>query len=192
MKASEQTENIYLLLPRFVTEPEEISSSSHTEGRYLPAIIRDFKWNNLELTFVISPARITNESGEDRHYFPGERERLVEMALRELAIEPNINFRKNENTLDFTLSELMNALKDITGNLKLESYPVDSVRFGILIIGDVKFELHQPDSDSELYFRPIERLVIREIDGEVYYRAQFSRLFFNKTEQFDFIFSLKN
>lgn len=178
MKASEKNENIYTLLPRFVTE--ERNSTNYIKGKYLPAIARQFQWNNLEFDFIISPARICNEKGEDRHYYPGNRERLIEEGLRKLAIKENTNFRVKEFTLDFSLSQIMSYLK-------LEKC---EVKLGILILADAKYELI--NGDSELYFRPIEKLVVREEDEDIYYRAQFSQLFFKRTKQFNFCFSGKN
>jgi hypothetical protein len=183
MKATEQPENIYTLLPRFVTNTEE--DDYHGE-KYLPAIIRDFEWHNLKFTFVISPARITVESEDDRFYYAGEREKLIEEALRKLAVEDNVNFRVEEFTLDFSLSQLMEEIISITGELKQDRC---EIKTGIKILSDIKYELIK--GDSELYFRPIERLVIAERDEEIYYRAQCSQLFFTRTEQFDFCFLKK-
>lgn len=183
MKATEQPENIYILLPRFVTDAEE---GDYVDKKYLPAIIRDFEWNNLKFTFVISPARLTDENGEDRFYYAGEQEKLIEEALRKLAVEDNINFRIEEFTLDFTLSQLIDEIISITGNLKPEKC---EIQLGIKILSDIKYELI--NGDSELYFRPIEKLVIAERDKKIYYRAQFSQLFFSRTEQFDFCFLKK-
>lgn len=188
MKESEAPESIYLLLPRFVTEEDE----DYAAGKYLPAVIRDLEWENLKFTFVISPARVREESGEDRHYYPGRRERLVETALRQLAVEDNVNFRSEESTLDFTQSQLMNEIYSLSRNSDL-TLDRDNADLSIRILADVKYELISKDyGGSELYFRPIERLVVREINGEVYYRSQFSELFFRQTEQFDFCFPGKN
>jgi hypothetical protein len=60
------------------------------------------------------------------------------------------------------------------------------VKLGISILADVKYVLI--NGDSELYFRPIEKLVVREEDEDTYYRVQFSQLFFKRTKQFDFCF----
>jgi hypothetical protein len=183
MNATEQPENIYTLLPRFVTNTEE--GNYHGE-KYLPAIIRDFEWKNLKFTFVISPARLTDENGEDRFYYVGEREKLIEEALRKLAVEDNINFRSEEFTLDFSLNQLIDEIIGITGDLKHNRC---EIKTRIKILADIKYELIK--DDSELYFRPIERLIITERDEEIYYRAQFSQLFFTRTEQFDFCFLKK-
>jgi hypothetical protein len=182
----EAIENVYILLPRFVTDPDE--QPELAEGKYLPAIVRDFEWENLEFTFVISPARVRNEKGEDRYYYPGEREQYIESALRQLAVEDNVNFRSDEFTLDFSLHQIMIELININRDLRLDR---EDIELGIKILGDINYELIGRNSGgSELYFRPIERLVIREQDGEIYYRAQFSQLFFSRTKQFDFCFPL--
>jgi hypothetical protein len=188
MKETEAPESIYLLLPRFITEEDD----DYAAGKYLPAIIRDFEWENLSFKFVISPARVRDESGQEQHYYPSRRERLVETALRQLSVEDNVNFRSEESTLDFTQSQLMNEIYSLTrdSDLMLDR---DDADLSIRILADVKYELISNDyGGSELYFRPIERLVVREIYGEVYYRSQFSELFFRQTEQFDFCFPIKN
>lgn len=176
------TENIYILLPRFVTEQEEIN---YTGDKYLPALFREFELENLKFSFVISPARLRSEAGEDRYYYPGHRENLIEEALRRLAVVDNTNFRLAESTLDFTLTQLMDEIYSLDDDVD-QTLKRDDTELGMKILGDVKYELLH--CTSELYFRPIERLVIREENGEVYYRAQFSALFFARTEQFDFCF----
>lgn len=186
MKEPNTSENVYILLPRFVTEPEDIN---YIEEKYLPALVRDFELENRKFSFVISPARVRSEASEDRYYYPGVREKLIEEGLRRLTVDDNINFRAAESTLDFTLTQLMNEIYCLNGdsNPKLKR---EDVELGMKILGDVKYELL--GSTSEFYFRPIEKLIIRKENEEVYYRAQFSELFFTRTRQFDFCFPHQN
>lgn len=183
MKKIGAVENFYLLLPRFVTESEEIV---YIKDKYLPALVREFEWNDLKFTFVITPARVRNENGVERYYYPEHRERIIEAALRQLAVKENINFRSRELTLDFALSQLRSEIDSLDDELAFR-LKNDDLELGLRILGDVKYELIC--GSSELYFRPIEKLVIRGNDEEIYCRAQFSELFFSHTKQFDFCFS---
>jgi len=113
---------------------------------------------------------------------------LIENVLRrKLAVIENPNFDSEDLILYFTLSQLVEHL-DISSDLRDQKR--EPVIRSIEILSDVKFELLR--GKSQLYFRPIERLSIREIDGETYFRANFSQLFFNQTEQFDFCFKGKD
>ncbi|MGC2238000.1 MAG: hypothetical protein WA584_17705 [Pyrinomonadaceae bacterium] len=178
MKRAEKPTNLYEMLPRYVTEPVELSDDT-----YLPAIARDFEWEGLRLTFVFSPAKIWSESGGDKHYYPGDREKLIEIALRKLTLPENINFRQEEWTLDFSFTDLMKLISGISGD---SAYKEEDIRLGLEILGNVTYQLLT--EKAELHFRPVERLQKVEKDGEIYYRARFSELFFNRMEHFDICF----
>lgn len=66
----------------------------YTYGRRAPrdvhrleSIVRPFNWRGAELQVKIIPARIKDNDGVERDYFPGRPEELVGDALRKLAID---------------------------------------------------------------------------------------------------------
>lgn len=175
---------MYDLLPRFVTEPVE-----YIDGRRLRHITRDFEWNGRSFIFVISPALVRNSSGEEKHYLPGKLEEFIETVLLELAVPENPNFLSDESILHFSFGQLLEEITGLTDGL---NYTTIDVEIGLKVLTDTKYELISKATGAELYFRPIERLTMREIDDEIYYRAQLSPLLFNKDDQFDFCFSRKS
>ena len=176
----EKTANIYMMLPRFVAEPLRKAGGD----RHLPAIFRDFDWNGVQYKFIISPATVYREEIGEKHYYPGEREKMIESGLRELAVTENPNFLGAENTLYFSFSQLRRELNGMTGGSR---YNENEIKLGLDILADAKYELHK--GSSELCFRPIEELTIREKNGETYYLAIFSSLFLNRIEAFNFCFN---
>lgn len=183
MESSKRTGGMYDLLPRFVTEPVE-----YIDGMRLRHITRDFEWNGRSFIFVISPALIRNKSGEEQHYFPGKLEEFIETVLLGLAVPENPNFLLDESILHFSLGQLLEEVTGLAGGL---NYTTNDIELGLKILTDTKYELISKATGAELYFRPVERLTVREIDDEIYYRAQLSPLLFNKNDQFDFCFSKK-
>ena len=184
MESFKRTGGMYDLLPRFVSEPVE-----YIDGKHLRHITRDFEWNGRSFIFVISPALVRNQSGEEKHYFPGKLEEFIETVLRGLALPENPNFLLKELILHFSFKQLLEEVTNLTSGL---NYTTIDIELGLKILVDTRYELISKTTGAELYFRPIERLTMREINDEVYYRAQLSPLLFNKDDQFDFCFSRKN
>jgi hypothetical protein len=101
MESFKRTGGMYDLMPRFVTESVE-----YIDDKHLRHITRDFEWNGHRFIFVISPARVRSESGEDRHYFSGKPEEFIETAVRRLAVPENPNFLLKEFILHFSFKQL--------------------------------------------------------------------------------------
>jgi hypothetical protein len=80
----------------------------------LPILKRVFKHKNLEYEVQIRPARLIIK-GEEKHFYPGVREELVEDALRKIATEGRVRKVENLYGLEFSLHELKKEL-DRTGH----------------------------------------------------------------------------
>ena len=107
---------IYDLMPKYV-----LNSEAHrrvdVQGRYkhLPVYKQDFENDGREYSIAITPARLAEADGVDVDYYPGEKEHVIEMALRRLMIgnqrtEYFHTGRTPEAGLRFTLSELRREL----------------------------------------------------------------------------------
>lgn len=183
MISSRNTENIYMLLPRFVFEPDVI----YTDKRHLPEITRDFERNGVRFDFIISPALIYSQNDENRHYYPGKREEVVETALRELSVEENPSFIKKDLVLMFRLGYLLEYVAD---NFVDALYTVDEIELSLHILSGVVYNLD--DGGNEMCVRPIEELSRVEKNNEIYYYLQFSSLFLGDNQVFDYCFGDKN
>jgi hypothetical protein len=182
MNSPSTIDDIYIQLPRFIDE-----SVQRIEDKYLPAVIREFERNGTRFKFIISPALIHDQNTGDRHYYPTKREEMVELGLRRLAVNTNPNFKESEHTLYFAFDQLLNELTDISGD---PSYGDGEIRLALNILSDVTYELIS--DTSELSFRLIEQLKMREKDEQIYYFAQFSALFLSQNNGFDFCFEGTN
>jgi hypothetical protein len=176
-------ENIYKLLPRFVSE----SDVKHTDKCHLPEVKRDFERNGVRFNFVISPALIYNPNEGNKHYYPGEREKIVELALRELAVEENPNFIKSNLALIFRLRYFLEYLAHHSAG---SVYTTGEIELSLHILSGTTYQLD--DGKSEMYVRPVEELKRVEENEEVYYYLQFSSMFLGDNQVFDYCFGDKN
>ena len=186
MKASEKTNSIYAQLRRYVDE--SVQKNNYVGGRYLHSIVQKIELNNQKLTFVISPARIRDENGDEKYYHQTPDMKFLEEALFRLTKE-NPNFESEKNTLYCSLSEIINELNLLNSPCELKN--PRNLQQNIRILADIKFELKNNESGAELCFRAIEKLGFQEENEEIYYQMRFSPLFINKTEIFHFIFPSK-
>lgn len=183
MSKSRNIENIYMLLPRFVSDQDV----KYNDKRHLPEITRDFERNGVRFNFVISPALVYNPNDGNKHYYPGEREKIVESALRELAVEENPNFIKSNLALIFRLRYFLKHLADHPAGIL---YTTDEIELSLHILLGTTYQLD--DGESEIYVRPVEELNRIEKNEEVYYYLQFSSMFLGNNQIFDFCFGDKN
>jgi len=78
----------------------------------LPILSRDFRHRNKEFSLNISPAAlIDKKSGKTIHFYPSQREELVEDALRKLAVNKKGIFLDSDAAVKFTLYELQQELQ---------------------------------------------------------------------------------
>ena len=183
MSESRSIEYIYLLLPRFVFEPDV----KYNDKRHLPEVTRDFKHNGVRFNFVISPALIYNPNDGDKHYYPGERERTVESTLRELAVEENPNFVKSNLTLILRLRYFLDRLPVHPAGIL---YTADEIELSLHILSGVTYRLD--DGKNVMYVRPVEELNRIEENEEIYYYLQFSSIFLGDNQVFNYCFGDKN
>lgn len=171
-------ENVYMLLPRFVSQMEV----KYEAERYLPAIFREFERNGMRFTFIIQPATIYDRQTSTKCYYPGEREEIVEAVLREIAIEENPNFIKNDLALIFRL----NYFLDFIAESGYGTYSRDEIELSLQILSLAQFQLHK--NKTELTFRAIEELSHFTENEEVYYYVRFNYMFLGDNKIFDHCF----
>mgnify|MGYP001577284826 CR=1 FL=1 len=82
-----------------------------TKKENLRLLQRNFVHKGIEYEVLIQPATIKDKNGNLKTCFPGEREELVEDALRKLACEGNAVFLDDSAGVLFTLYEIEQELK---------------------------------------------------------------------------------
>jgi hypothetical protein len=110
------------------------------QGRFLDKHEMTFEHRNHSYTRIISPARITDEDGVDRDYYPSASEELVEDALRKIATEQQAGYFDRPNYrsgVAFTLHMLREEMKrrghtrsyqEIVQSLNILSHSVIEIR----------------------------------------------------------------
>lgn len=114
---------LFDILPKYLPDVRKIEREQTTNGQYhvLPDREVDFSYGRQEYKLVISPARIKEKDGRYIDYYPGPKERIVEMALRKLAIDKRrTQLIEDWAGFTFTLHELRKELERIGHRSNLE------------------------------------------------------------------------
>lgn len=171
----------YERLPRYVNE-------SPTDKTNLLAVKRTIEWGGQKLVLIITPACAVNAlpHGMDfdpRALFPGAEEERIEMALRQLSVEANINFDGRIFALCFSFTELKSVYSQITDEPNLTK---DRLEKSLFVLFDSSYVLKR--GTTEYYFRAIKKINWVKQQEEKYYCIHFSPVFFDRCEIFDQIF----
>jgi hypothetical protein len=152
---------------QIVTQPSKYSNTIHLYD----AIPKYDRWNNskvairqepLHREFVfdkheyqvdIIPARIEGKDGIYRDHFPGNREEIVEDALRKLATDGKGFYLDNKAGVVFTLTELQNELKRSGHDLN-----INQIKEALAICSRTHIELSNADGTSVISSNIFESL----------------------------------
>ena len=109
------TIDLYDAIPKY--SPSRKLNALREHGKYLPILKRHFKHRNRitgEMTtyhVTIEPARYEDHSGQEKEYYPTEREELVEEALRKIATDQrNGCYLSEQAGVQFSLKALRKEL----------------------------------------------------------------------------------
>lgn len=105
-KSYSNTIELYDFIPKYVWGKVE-----RIQEKFLDPIEREFEYRSQNYHVRISPARIKDQDGTSRDYFPGKREELVEDALRKLATSGQGIMMDDRAGVFFTLYQLHHELK---------------------------------------------------------------------------------
>ena len=100
------TVELYDFIPKYHWGKQE-----RIDGTLLHSLERDFECRGVRYKVRIDPARVKGTDGLVRDYFPGQREELVEDALRKLAVAGRGLFLDDMAGVTFTLYQLQQELK---------------------------------------------------------------------------------
>lgn len=96
---------LYDAIPKYLW-----GKAQRENDKYLPSLKRTFKHRNVAHTVTIAPARLVDKDGQEIEHLPGQREELVEDALRKLACDGKGVFLDNHAGVVFSLYELEQEL----------------------------------------------------------------------------------
>ena len=130
------TIELYDFIPKYVWGRVE-----RIQEKFLEPVEREFECRGGRYRVRVAPARVQDQDGVSRDYFPGKREELVEDALRKLATEGQGLFLNNEAGVTFTLYQLQQELKR-TGH----SYSITQLKEALMVcVGTI---LHLTDESG--------------------------------------------
>lgn len=132
------TVDIYDAIPKYVwaerRELKELKSATLT---------RQCTIQGQRLIVKLKPALIEKRNGETVLIYPGQREELVEDALRKLAVNGQGVYLKGKAGVTFTLYELLNELSR-SGH----TYNLDEVKEALMVCGGSMIECETEDQRS--------------------------------------------
>lgn len=115
------------------------------DGDYLKSIERTFEARGRMYRLTLHPARLKRD-GKIVEEYPGEREGLIELALRKLAIRQR-NFKLVSGELVSLSIRLYDLYKELQSNKHPFTYP--QIEEGLNILANASFEISRPDMDIE-------------------------------------------
>lgn len=121
-----------------------IAMKDRKSGQFLDSIKRQFEFRGIMYRVKITPARI-EEKGVDMDYFPGEKEELVEDALRKMACDGKGLYLDHQAGVVFTLYELQQELK-----ARGHNYNINQIKTAILVCRGTSIRLESDSGDSVL------------------------------------------
>jgi hypothetical protein len=106
------TIDLYDAIPRYFASPQRMAQQRKA-GIFLNSLQRRFKHNGAWYDLIIKPARIIDDKGNEKEYYPTSREEIVEEALKKIACDrANGVFLNDTAGVQFTLYELDKELRN--------------------------------------------------------------------------------
>lgn len=145
-------------------------------GKYLNNLKKDFKVRGKDFVVNITPASITEADGTTKHYYPSQREELVEEVIKKLLIQKKESFSQDGGEkigVSFSLYEVQKELKRMK-----HGYDLNQIKLAIDVcsksVVDIKSEETSVSWTSAIFTSVGKK---EEIDSKkTKYVVTFSRL----------------
>lgn len=122
-------------------------------GKFLNSLERSFECRGKKYALRIDPAKIKDDDGVIRDYYPSKREELVEDALRKLAAEGQGIFLDDQAGVTFSLYQLQQELKR-NGH----SYSKDEIKDALFICAQSNLTVTSDDGNAVIVSSLFETL----------------------------------
>jgi hypothetical protein len=126
-----RTIEIYDSVPKYVTTEKTSTDLQNAE------IVHVTSMNKQVYKTVIKPAIMRGKNGKSVLMYPGERENMVELALRKLAVDGNVSNMKDQVGVVFTLGELQQELISVGRH-----YNLNEIKESIFICRGASLEIY--------------------------------------------------
>jgi hypothetical protein len=142
------TIDLYDLMPKYAST--ETMKALRVNGIYLPVRHLTFKYrlpdekNYENYKISIAPARIFDNTGKEKEYYPSMREEMIEEALRKIASKKESgSFLDGQAGVSFTLKELWAELKS-----QGHDYHLDSIKEGLEVCNRCTLIVQDKDDNT--------------------------------------------
>lgn len=151
----------YDFIPRFFW-----GKAKRENGKYLPTLKRDFHYQKQDYKLSVYPARVESADGTEKDYYPGQREELVEDALKKLAVEGHCVFLDGKAAVVFNLYQLKEQLNrgkelDPTGKQKGHTLSYEEIKEALTVLSRTTLQVKSADGKAVLNSHIIEELGIK-------------------------------
>jgi hypothetical protein len=137
----------------------------------LPILRREFKHKHKNYRLEISPAALFKD-GKTIHYYPSQREELVEDALRKLVANKRGVFLDDDIAVKFTLYELQKELK-----IRGHGYSFSQIKEAIEICNKTIVDIMSKDGNQVEFSTAIFPFVAKEGNNEINGKEQYVVMF---------------
>jgi hypothetical protein len=151
------TIELYDVLPKYYYG----NNVNRTNDKYLDVIERDFTFRSRKFKMKITPATIKNAKGEEKAYYPSQREEIVEDAIRKIAIEKGGVFIDGGAGVQFSIYELANELKK-----RGHGYQLLQIKEAIEICHNTSINIKSEDGKDEMSFHMMESIGFSTRDND--------------------------
>lgn len=134
------TIELYDAIPKYVWRSQKRDSAGN-----LQTVKRDFRHKKTDYTVIIQPSSIEQKDGSFIDIYPGQREELVEDALRKLACTGRGIFLDDHASVTFTLYQLQQELKKMG-----HTYNLNEIKEAITVCAKSNMELKTKNGQSLL------------------------------------------
>lgn len=138
----------------------------------LPILRREFKHKHKNYKLEIVPAALIDKSGKTIHYYPSQREELVEDALRKLVANKRGVFLDDDVAVKFTLYELQKELK-----IRGHGYSFSQIKESIEICNKTIVDIMSKDGNQIEFSTAIFPFVAKEVQDKISGKEQYVVMF---------------
>jgi hypothetical protein len=142
------TIELYDVLPKYY-----YGNAKRIEDKFLNEIEREFSFRDKKYKMTIRPTVITNSKGEEKAYYPTQREEIIEDAIRKIAIERGGVFIDGGAGVQFSLYELEQELRK-----RGHGYKTSQIKEAITVCHNTSIELSSEDGRDEISFHLFESI----------------------------------
>lgn len=122
------------------------AQKDRVDGKYLPPLKREFEHRKTKYHITVHAATIIDRYGQERAYYPSQREEIIEDAIRKIATQPDrLSYLDDQASVIFSFQEVRRALEAIG-----HGYSISEIQDAVNILGGSVMILESEDQKVSL------------------------------------------